>query len=94
MTCNESLDFHQAISCALQRLAAPSMVLKIFNSPLALCSLSVSHRHQSDRALILDVSLSWLAFCQCYLQRIHKDGKSILFSSSGPRRDVYYLNFV
>ena len=36
MACNESSNFQQAISHALQRLATPSMVLKTFNSPVAL----------------------------------------------------------
>ena len=32
----ESSDFQQAISHALQRFATPSMILRTFNSPLAL----------------------------------------------------------
>ena len=67
MACNESLDFQQAISRALQRLPTPSMVFQTFNSPLALCTHEIQYAMSSfnvlsDRALILDASLSWLAF--------------------------------
>ena len=34
IACNESLDFQQAISHALQQLPTVSMVLQTFNSPL------------------------------------------------------------
>ena len=61
---------------------------------------SLSFNVISDRALILDANLSWLAFFyQTMLlygghkpQRIRKGGKPMLFSLTGPCRDVYYLN--
>ena len=36
MACNESLDFQEAISCAVQQLPTVNMVLQTFNSLLAL----------------------------------------------------------
>ena len=79
MACNESSDFQQAISHALQRLATPSMVLKTEQRALPKLSTlpstrdSVSCRHRStiyptNRAFILDARLSWLAFLpkKCY----------------------------
>ena len=47
MACNESLDFQQAITLALQRLPTPSMVLQIFNSPLAL------RTHEIQQAIVI-----------------------------------------
>ena len=62
MVCNESPDFQQAISHALQRLATPSIQGSL-NFQLSTCTShtrdSVSHRHRSTE---LDASLSWLAF--------------------------------
>ena len=50
---------------------------------------------------ILDASLSWLAFFYETIlyggykpQRIRKGGIPMLFSLTGPRREVYYINFV
>jgi len=70
MACNES--FQQAISHALQTLATPSVVLKPEQraiSQLFACTLHTrfgeplsSFNIISNRALILDASLSWLAF--------------------------------
>ena len=55
----------------------------------------------SNRVLILDCSLSWLAFYQTVLlyggykpQKIRKGGTLMPLSLTGLRRDVYYLNFV
>ena len=54
MAYDESSDFQQAISHALQRLATPNMVLQTFNSPLALRTRdSISHRHRSTEHLSL-----------------------------------------
>ena len=58
----------------------------------------------SNRALILDASLSFLAsfflpnnmllYGGYKPQRIHKGGKPMLFSLTGPRWHVHYLNFI
>ena len=61
---------------------------------------SSSFNVKSDRALFLDASLSWLAFYQTVLvllyggykpQRIHKDGKPVLFSLTGMFTTVFIL---
>ena len=81
MACNESSGFQQAISHALQRFATPSMVLKTEQRALSkLSTLPLHFAHLrfgkpsssfnviSNRAFILDASLSWLAFLpnKCY----------------------------
>ena len=105
MACNESSDFQQTISHALQRLATPSMVLQTFNSPLALRTHEIrrhcSTLYPTERLSLMLVFPASLFFYQTMLlyggykpQRIHKGGKPMLFSLTGPRRDIYYLNFV
>ena len=71
MVCNESLDFQQAISHALQRIQYGSQKLSthcLHFAQMRFGKPSSSFNVISDRALILDASLSWLAFFtkQCY----------------------------
>ena len=65
MACNESLDFQQAISHALQRLqyGSPKLsTLRLDFAQMRFSKPSSSFNIISDRALILDARLSWLAF--------------------------------
>ena len=75
MVCNESPDFQQAISHALQQLATPSIQGSL-NFQLSTCTShtrdSVSHRHRSTE---LDRHIK-------YVYKVHKMKDSTLFHAS------------
>ena len=104
MACNESSDCSTATDLLnFVRSIITVSKLCLHFAHLRFSKPSSSFNVISYRALILDASLSWLAF-QVYQtmlvyggyepQRIHKGGTPMPFSLTGPRRDVYYWNFV
>ena len=98
MACNESSD----CSTATDLLNFVRSIITVSKLCLHFAHLRFSKPSSlfnviSNRALILDASLPWLAFYQTMLLyggykplRIHKGGTLMPFSLSGPRRDVYY----
>ena len=62
MACNESSDFQQAISQALQRWFSKLSTLRLHFAHMRFGKPSSLFNVISNGALILDASLSWLAF--------------------------------
>ena len=96
MACNESSD----CSTATDLLNFVRSIITVSKLCLHFAHLRFSKPSSfnviSDRALILDASLSWLAFLPNNAtlggykpQRIHKGGTPMPFSLTGPRRDIY-----
>ena len=75
--------------------------LRLHFAHLRFADPSSSFNIISNRALILHASLSWLSFFYPTIlhggykpQRIRKGGIPMLFSLTGPCREIYYINFV
>ena len=99
MACNESSDCSTATDLLnfVRPIIAVSKLstLRLHFAHLRFAEPSSLFNVISNRALILDASLSWLAFFTLYggykSQRIRKGGITTL---TGPHREVYYINVV
>ena len=95
MACNESSDCSTATDLLnFVRSIITVSKLCLHFAHLRFSKPSSSFNVISNRALILDASLSWLAFLPLNggykPQRIHKGGTPMPFLLTGPCRDVYY----
>ena len=100
MVCNESSDCRTATDLLnfVRSIIAVSKLstLRLHFAHLRFAEPSSSFNVISNRALILDASLSWLAFFFTLygVYKPEKIRKSGIPKLTGPRREVYYINFV